>query len=172
MSRVVFVTGGARSGKSAYAQRLAEEAAAGEPVTFVATAQAFDDEMRDRISRHQADRPAHWPLLEAPLDVAAALRGAGGGVVLLDCLSLLVSNLMLAERPEEEVLRGVRDLLDTARARRLHLVVVTNEVGSGVVPPSVLGRVYRDVLGRANQLAAAAADEAHLVVAGLPLRLK
>ncbi|ADV67734.1 bifunctional adenosylcobinamide kinase/adenosylcobinamide-phosphate guanylyltransferase [Deinococcus maricopensis] len=167
-AELVFVTGGARSGKSAFAEARAH-ALGGAGVTYLATAQAFDDEMRDRIGRHRADRPAAWDTLEEPLDVAGALRAARHPVVLLDCLSLWVSNLMLADHPDDAILRRVDDLL--AENTRT-LIVVTNEVGLGIVPDNALARRYRDVLGWANQRAARASTEAYLLASGLPLRLK
>lgn len=171
MGRVVFVTGGARSGKSRFAEERALALSLGADRTYVATAQAFDDEMRERIQRHQRERETGWITVEEPLDAARVVRAASTPVVLLDCLSLLVSNLMLRERPHDEILASVDDLLAAARERPGALVVVSNEVGSGVVPEYPLGRQYRDVLGWANQRIAASASEAYLIVAGLPVRL-
>lgn len=170
MGRLIFVTGGARSGKS----RFAEERAAhsGEPVTYLATAQAFDDEMRDRILRHRADRPAHWVTVEEPVHVVEALRQAESPVVLLDCLSLWVNNLMLWEWADDQILGAADDLVDAAKARTGLSIFVTNEVGLGIVPDNALARRYRDLLGWVNQRAAAASAEAYLLVSGLPLHLK
>lgn len=177
MSAVVpsltFVTGGARSGKSRFALELARNLG-GNSVTFVATAQALDAEMRERIGRHRLERPPAWETLEAPRDPAGALRAARSKVVLLDCLSLLVSNLLLDAPPDAEAvaLGAVDALLEAHRERSGHLIVVSNEVGSGVVPPYPLGRAFRDALGRANQRVAGESTAAHLLVSGLPLRLK
>ncbi|MGM9322983.1 bifunctional adenosylcobinamide kinase/adenosylcobinamide-phosphate guanylyltransferase [Deinococcus aquaticus] len=172
--RIVFVTGGARSGKSTFAERRAAQEAApdGGGVTYLATAQAFDDEMTDRIARHRADRPAGWVTHEEPLAVSAALRAVTTSATLLDCLSLWVSNLMLAGHTDDAVLDAADDLLRAARERGGVTVLVTNEVGFGIVPDNALARRYRDLLGWVNQRAAAASDEAHLIVSGLPLRLK
>ncbi len=167
---IIFVTGGARSGKSTFALNLARDTL--EPVTFIATAQAFDAEMTERIEKHQLERPQAWTTIEAPTDVQTALENTKTRVVILDCLSLLVSNLMLEHCTEPEILNRIETMLETANARDLKLIVVSNEVGSGIVPEYPLGRLFRDVLGRANQTVAAASSEAYLLVAGLSLRLK
>ncbi len=167
---IVYVTGGARSGKSAYAERLA--AAPGQPVTYLATAQALDDEMQARVARHRLDRPAGWPTVEEPLEAAQALRSASTPTVLLDCLSLWVSNMLLADWSDAAMLAAADTLLADARARPGLTVLVSNEVGLGIVPDNALARRYRDVLGWVNQRGAAASDEAYLLVSGLPLQLK
>jgi adenosylcobinamide kinase/adenosylcobinamide-phosphate guanylyltransferase len=173
MQHISLFIGGARSGKSAAAERYA--ARTGAYVYYLATAEAGDDEMRERIVRHRAQRPAAWQTIEAPLDVAAALEGLPhGAVVLLDCLTLLVSNLLLHNEadPEPAVERAVDALLAAAAARELTLIVVSNEVGMGLVPEYPLGRIYRDLLGRAAQRIAAQADEVYLVVAGIAVELR
>ena len=169
-SRLVYVSGGARSGKSRFAEEYATRP--GSAVTYLATAQAFDDEMRDRIARHRDDRPAAWHTAEEPLNVAQAARAAQTPTLLLDCLSLWVSNLLLAGEPEDEMLAATDDLLAALRERGGLSVLVSNEVGLGIVPDNALARAYRDALGRVNQRVAAASDEAYLLVSGLPLQLK
>ena len=177
--RLTLILGGARSGKSAYAQHLAAER--GNDVLYVATAEAGDDEMAARIAAHRAERPAHWRTLEAPRQVGSAIRVVAGdaGVVLIDCLTLLASNV-IAPLPEpvtvvaaESALNAeVDELLAAYSESEAEWIVVSNEVGLGLVPPFPLGRAYRDALGRANQRLAAAADEVLFMVAGLPMRVK
>ncbi|HET6525352.1 bifunctional adenosylcobinamide kinase/adenosylcobinamide-phosphate guanylyltransferase [Sphingopyxis sp.] len=165
----LFVIGGARSGKSRYAQARAE-AAGGDPV-FVATAEAFDDEMRERIARHRADRDARWSTVEAPRELPAAIDalGGAGAVVLVDCLTLWVSNLLLAGA---DVRVAGRQLCDAVARFDGTLILVANEVGLGIVPDNALARAFRDAAGQLNQSVAAAAAEVVLLTAGLPLTLK
>ena len=168
--RVTLVLGGARSGKSRRAQALAEAAEAGRRV-FIATAQAFDAEMRDRIDRHRADRDGRWQTVEAPVDLAAAitLADAPDALLLVDCLTLWTSNLLLADRPLAPALDALCAALASVHGR---VVLVSNEVGWGIVPDNALARRFRDLAGIVNQRVAAAADRVELVVAGLPMVLK
>lgn len=164
----LFVLGGARSGKSRYAQARAE-AFAGK-LLFIATAQAFDAEMTDRIAQHRADRGARWATVEAPLDLAGAIATAAPDTILLiDCLTLWASNLMFAER---DIAHETEKLVAVIRTARSPLILVANEVGLGIVPDNALARRFRDAAGLINQAVAAAADEAVMMVAGLPLWLK
>ncbi len=167
--RTWLVLGGARSGKSRHAQRLAE-AVAGEHV-FVATAQAFDGEMRDRIARHRDDRDSRWQTVEAPLALAEAISAADGAdvVMLVDCLTLWVSNLLLGDHDIDAATDALVAVINAASAR---IVFVSNEVGYGIVPDNALARRFRDVAGILNQRVAAVVDRVDLVAAGLPLRLK
>lgn len=174
MAEVVLILGGARSGKSGFAEQLA--AGMGGRVLYLATAEALDEEMGERVRAHRRRRPAHWETVEEPLAVAGAIaeRGREGDVILLECLTLLVSNLLRGDTGacEERVLASVNGLVSAAREVGASLIVVSNEVGMGVVPEHPLGRVYRDALGRANQAVAARADSVHLMVAGIPLLIK
>lgn len=175
--KIVLVTGGARAGKSRWAECEAARLA-GERVTYVATAEARDDEMTRRIAAHQAERPPGWTTIEEPIDVGRAVTSASTDVILVDCLTLWVSNLMLNERlpasatAETRVHTAVASLLEAAGARDGTLLVVTNEVGLGVVPDNELARTYRDLLGWANTRVATRADRVLLMVAGLPVTVR
>jgi len=163
---LVLYLGGARSGKSRLA--LARAAAAGKPVVFVATGEALDDEMAERIARHREERPSGWATFEEPLELGRALEQApAAATVVVDCLSLWVANVF-ERSPAEQLADAAAGL---AAARPGLTVAVSNEVGLGIVPDNELARRYRDVLGRVNATWAAAADEAYLVVAGRSLRL-
>ena len=173
-NRVTLVLGGVRSGKSRYAQLLGEQV---ERVLFVATASpsGSDDEMRAKIERHRADRPADWATAEEPLELARVLaeQGAGYDLAIVDCLTLFVANLLHAEERNNGILdRQTRALCAALATAPCDVVLVSNEVGSGVVPPYALGRRFRDALGELNQRVAAVADDVLLLVAGLPLALK
>jgi adenosylcobinamide kinase/adenosylcobinamide-phosphate guanylyltransferase len=169
---VTLVLGGVRSGKSRWAQTLAGNF---ERVAYVATAQARDAEMRVKIRRHQEDRPAHWQTVEEPLELVRVLEDHAGefDLLLVDCLTVFVSNLMeVAETDAASMGRRVDAFLEALRLVPASVILVSNEVGSGVVPPYPAGRVYRDALGELNQRVAAIADNVVLMVAGLPLALK
>ncbi len=181
MGKLTFILGGARSGKSSYA--LDQVRRIGKPVTFIATATAGDDEMQQRIVRHQAERPTGWQTIEVPTQIAEALKHAGmiHPVVILDCVTLLISNLLMAfEDPEHVSLAEylaaidgeITALLETIHRSDADWYVVSNEVGLGLVPPYKMGRDYRDGLGRANQQIAAHADRVIFMVAGLPMVVK
>ena len=179
----ILITGGARSGKSRFAQELALRA--GKPVLFVATAQAGDEEMRQRIEEHRRSRPAGWDTLEVTRHVGQGILPSIGRaqVVIVDCITLLVSNVLAqcadqggedidASLAEQEVSAEIGGLIDGMNRLDAHFIIVTNEVGTGLVPANKMGRLYRDLLGRANQLLAEEADEVYLMVAGLPVRIK
>jgi adenosylcobinamide kinase/adenosylcobinamide-phosphate guanylyltransferase len=166
--RLALVLGGARSGKSRFAEGLVT--ATGLPRRYIATAEAHDAEMAARIARHRTERGAGWTNVEAPLDLAGALRAAPPGVAtLVDCLTLWLSNLMLADRDPE---RETEDLLAALAGAAGPVALVSNEIGMGLVPDTPLGRRFRDAQGRLNQRVAAAADLGVFVAAGLPIVLK
>ena len=168
-ARSVLVLGGARSGKSAYAQRTAE--AHGSEQVYIATASADDPEMAARIARHKADRGAGWTTLEEPLELPRALRAhtRPSRVLLVDCLTLWLSNLMGAGRDPGEAILAFTEAIETLNGPA---ILVSNEVGMGIVPEQKLGRDFRDWQGRVNQAAAEACDAVVLMAVGLPLLLK
>jgi adenosylcobinamide kinase / adenosylcobinamide-phosphate guanylyltransferase len=167
--KLVLVGGGARSGKSAFALACAQKLGARR--TFVATAQALDDEMATRIARHRAERGAVFETIEAPLELPEALDGIDADVVLIDCLTLWLSNLLVAGVSAGVAGERVEALAQALAQRRQHAIVVTNEVGLGLVPETPLGRAFRDLAGRAHQRLAREADEIYLAALGTMLRL-
>jgi adenosylcobinamide kinase / adenosylcobinamide-phosphate guanylyltransferase len=175
--RLILVTGGARGGKSRFADKRARELG-GDAVTYVATARMSDDDMERRIARHRADRPPAWTTVEAPCRAGDAIRSASTEVVLLECMTMLAANALGPPLPPDEAAAVRRmsveadDVLVAARERDGTLIVVTNEVGFAVHPPTELGRWFQNGLGQINQRLAAAADEVVLLVSGLPLRVK
>jgi len=178
----VLIIGGARSGKSGFAQELALKL--GEPVLFVATATAGDEEMAERIAQHRKARPATWSTLEAPTGIGEIIRGQLGQakVVIVDCITLLVNNISSrydqqgeqidASRVEEEVTSEIEGLIRCIKRIDARFIIVTNELGTGLVPPSKVARLYRDLLGQANQKLAEVSEEVYLMVAGIPVRIK
>jgi adenosylcobinamide kinase/adenosylcobinamide-phosphate guanylyltransferase len=165
---LTFLLGGARSGKSRHAEKLATALPA--PWTYIATAQSYDDEMAERIAHHRARRGEGWSTLDAPLDLAGALRAVPEGQpVLVDCLTLWLSNHMLAEYDFDAVSSDLEDVLAVPRGPWF---VVSNEVGLGIVPDNPLGRRFRDAQGQLNQRVAAIADRVFFMVAGLPMQVK
>lgn len=185
--QLILILGGARSGKSTFAEQLAQRS--GRSVAFIATATASDDEMRERIQQHRASRPASWSTIEEPYHLVNAINCAArqADVLLLDCMTIWLNNWLLAHnianleetatanaRYVEAVLTAVDELLAAFAALPVGktLVVVTNEVGLGIVPAYALGRIYRDLLGLVNQRLAAVADRAYLMVAGLGVDIK
>jgi adenosylcobinamide kinase / adenosylcobinamide-phosphate guanylyltransferase len=172
MSRIIFITGGARSGKS----RLAEEIAIkhGGPLGYLATGQPGDEEMARRIARHRLRRGPDWQTIEEPLRLAEAIRGHDGffRAMLVDCVTLWLTNLLLEYDDAGRVLADVNGLTGMFSGLTTPLVLVSNEVGMGIVPENRLARSFRDLAGEANELLAAAADEVYVMISGLPLKLK
>lgn len=191
MGKLTLILGGARSGKSTFAEKRARELG-GDNVMYVATSETKDEEMFQRVEKHRTERPPAWETVEASRNVAQAIRQARSAatVILLDCMTFLVANhLMDAAAPEEDpfdapstdpfdaeieadVVAEVEALITYVQESDVELLVVSNEVGLGVVPPYELGRAYRDILGRANQILAQHADEVQILVAGLPMKVK
>jgi adenosylcobinamide kinase/adenosylcobinamide-phosphate guanylyltransferase len=168
--RILLIGGGVRSGKSDFALRLARRL--GPRRAFVATAQAFDDEMRCRIAEHRRTRGPDFETIEEPIALPAKLRSLTADVVVVDCLTLWLSNLMLQDATDEIVLAAVDELVTALSERRRSVILVTNEVGMGIVPETPLGRRFRDLAGIAHQRLAASADEVYFAVLGTMLRIK
>jgi len=179
----ILIIGGARSGKSHFAQELALKL--GKPVLFVATAVAGDEEMQNRIEKHQNARPAAWNTLEVTTHIGSQISQKIGGaeVVIIDCITLLVNNIFSqyshqtgkrtdASLIEQKLDAEISELVECINHIDASFIIVTNEVGMGLVPANKVGRLYRDLLGRANQLLAEHADEIYLMVAGLPMQIK
>jgi len=191
MGKLTLILGGARSGKSTFAEQRAKELG-GDSVLYVATSETKDEEMQQRVEKHRSERPSGWGTVETPRNVAQAIcrERSAEKVILLDCMTFLVANhLMDAAAPEgdpfddpsadpfdakieADVIAEVEALVAYIQEAEVEMLVVSNEVGLGVVPPYELGRAYRDILGRANQILARYADEVQLLVAGIPMKVK
>ena len=177
MAKTIFITGGTRSGKSLFAEKTA--LGFGAPLCYLATAQSLDEEMGDRIEQHQNRRGDAWHTIEEDLHLTQALARSDGSyrAILVDCLTLWISNLLFryedsGEDAAERILEDVHRLTATLRDMQTPVIFVSNEVGMGIVPDNKLARVFRDIAGQINQILAAGADEAWMVVSGIPLRLK
>jgi len=171
VAKLILVLGGARSGKSTYAEELA--AGLGDKVVYLATGRNIDGEMLQRIEEHRRRRSSNWETVEVDSDLAGTIRqyGERADVIVVDCLTLYISNL-LEFQPEKTILKNIEDLMENIRDINSTVIFVSNEVGMGIVPPYPLGRVYRDLLGKVNQLISKASDEVYILVAGIPWRLK
>ena len=167
MASVHLILGGARSGKSRHALGASKRLQG--PHRFIATAQAYDSEMKERIQKHREERDGHWRTVESPIELAHTIASLNEGTILIDCCTLWLSNVMLAER---DISSETAALIDSITCATADIVLVSNEVGSGIVPETKLGRDFRDEQGRLNQRLAEIADTVELVVAGIPSRLK
>lgn len=185
MGKLILITGGARSGKSSFAEETARKI--GENILYVATSIPIDQEMEARVQRHKEQRPSTWETVEAYKDLELYLHGRmdNKNAILLDCITIMVANLMLEKREdwdnatnieiaetEELIKTEIEKLLELVKTISIPFIVVTNEAGMGVVPEYASGRAFRDIGGRMNQLLAKAADEVYICIAGIPLRLK
>jgi adenosylcobinamide kinase/adenosylcobinamide-phosphate guanylyltransferase len=174
--QIILLLGGARSGKSHYAQQLAGEL--GNKVLFVATGEALDDEMEARIAEHRKSRPGNWRTLEITTGIGKKIEKQIGDaeVVVIDCITLLISNLLRSgpeNKETEKIVRAeINELIETMDGLDTCFIIVSNEVGMGLVPENKLGRIYRDLLGKANQMLASHATEVYLMLACLPVQVK
>ena len=178
MSKLILVLGGARSGKSAFARKLAEGMS--KEVVYLATAEVTDREMAERIRRHRLERPSHWQTIEEPRDLKriGEIISESRAIVLLDCLTLLLSNIILKEdlkeisKKEENLVKDFASLARAVALSNYPAILVANEVGLGICPDNFLGRIFRDLAGKINQEMAKAAAEVYLVQAGIPQKIK
>lgn len=186
MKNIVLITGGARSGKSTYAEKLANQAKSG--VLYIATSIPFDDEMKDRVKKHKERRPSTWYTFEGYRNLKSVFYNEEMqfDTILLDCITIMVTNLMFdnagdsfddlsneaIDTMESEILQEVADFLNEAEKSTKTIIIVTNEIGSGIVPEYKMARVFRDIAGRVNQYIADRAQEVHLVVCGIPIKIK
>lgn len=172
MAGTIFVTGGARSGKSRLAEELAQ--GYGAPLGYIATGMAGDAEMAQRIARHRARRGPAWRTIEEPSDLAGAIKANEGSctALLVDCVTLWLTNLLLSHGDAGRALEEVEALIRILPSLKAPLILVSNEVGMGIVPENGLARAFRDLAGEANEMLAKAADEVYVMFSGLPLKLK
>lgn len=185
MSKIILVTGGARSGKSGFAESLCREQ--NNSTAYIATSVVFDDEMKERVRKHQESRPKEWRTYEIYKDIYSIIDEIGEkhDTVIMDCVTLMVNNLMFTygidvdkatSKELDELENYIRDqiekLLDAVKKTNLYFVIVSNEIGMGIVPANKLSRIYRDFVGRANQLIGKYSDEVYFVVSGIPMKVK
>ncbi len=173
MKEIIFVIGGCRSGKSRHALQLAE-AMPGNRKIFIATCIPYDEEMRDRVRKHQAERSRDWKTLEVPIHIADAIRkhSMDADVILLDCLTLWMSNLMMENLSETQIEEHIQSLIDALKTSSCPVILVSNEVGCGIVPENALARLFRDMVGTVNQKVAECANRVVWTVAGIPTEIK
>ncbi|MDP2910837.1 MAG: bifunctional adenosylcobinamide kinase/adenosylcobinamide-phosphate guanylyltransferase [Candidatus Omnitrophota bacterium] len=171
MAKITLILGGARSGKSTYAVSLAKKH---KKVAFIATCQPLDKEMRERILLHKESRPRNWKTFEEPKDIGGLLGKIGNefDCIIIDCLTLLISNLMLTGYKEKEVLRKIEAMLVILKKNKAKVIIVSNEVGMGLVPANKLGRDFRDIAGKVNQAAAEESDDVFFTISGIPMKIK
>lgn len=172
MGKITFILGGARSGKSKYARDLAGNL--GGKVAFIATCQPKDTEMKRRINIHKNLRPSHWKTFEESLDLNSTLKRISSkfDTIIIDCLTLLLSNLILKGIKETEIKARFRKLLSILTKTKAQIIIVSNEVGLGIVPQNKLARDFRDIAGRINQMIATKSDEIYFLISGIPWRIK
>lgn len=172
MKKITFILGGARSGKSRQAVKLANQK--NQKIAFIATCQPLDDEMRRRVKAHQKNRPKNWKTFEEPLNLVARVNkiGAKFDMILIDCLTLWTSNLLLMEMSETKIKNEIKKTLSALRKTKADSIIVSNEVGSSIVPTNLLARTFRDIAGTINQIVAREADHVIFMIAGIPMEIK
>ncbi len=172
MGKITFILGGARSGKSTYALNLAQER--GKKVAFIATGEPRDAEMKKRIALHKKERPSGWKTFEEQKNISSVLKKIGQefDLVIIDCLTLLISNLILTGLKSDLIQNKINDLLNEVTKIKSNCIIVSNEVGLGIVPENKLARDFRDIAGRANQLVAKKSNQVFFIVSGIPWRIK
>jgi adenosylcobinamide kinase/adenosylcobinamide-phosphate guanylyltransferase len=177
--KLILITGGAKSGKSSFAEKIA--AKTNQEVAYIATSQPLDEEMRYRIKKHKDRRPANWETYEEPIKIKELINNLGfkKEIILIDCLTLLTSNLLLREEDkigdpqwQEDILLEIKKIAESSYKIPAQVIIVSNEVGMGLVPDNPMGRVYRDILGQANSIITDKADEVFMMVSGIPLKIK
>ncbi|MFA5271408.1 MAG: bifunctional adenosylcobinamide kinase/adenosylcobinamide-phosphate guanylyltransferase [Candidatus Omnitrophota bacterium] len=173
MNKIIFILGGARSGKSTFAIKLAKDSGK-KKIAFIATGQALDEEMEKRIMLHKRVRPVNFKTFEEPCDVEVLLKKITGkfDLIIIDCLTLFVSNLLLKKYKEEEIYKKMGDILTLLNKINAKTIIISNEVGLGIVPASKLGRDFRDIAGKVNQLTVQQAKNVFFMVSGIPWRIK
>ena len=174
MKKIIFITGGARSGKSKFALKLAR-GFDGDKVIFLATGLPKDKEMAERVKIHQESRPRDWRTIATEKNILKVIRGIEDSfchLLIIDCLTLFLSNLLLSDEKEEKILKEIKEIAKLLRKAKYTTIIVSNEVGDGVVPNNRLARKFRDLAGLVNQIVAEKVDEVYLVVAGIPIKLK
>ena len=172
MGKIIFILGGARSGKSSYAIRLAERL--GRKVAFIATCLPLDKEMKRRIEIHKKNRPSHWQTFEGQKNILYLLKklSSGFNIIIIDCLTLFISNLLLEGIDDNSIEDKINKMLDILKSIKCKSIIISNEVGLGIVPKNCLGRRFRDLAGRVNQIITQKADEVFFMISGLPLKIK
>lgn len=185
MGKIIYISGGARSGKSIFAEETCKDLS--DKVAYIATSEIFDEEMKDRVKKHKAQRPDSWDTYEAYRDLDKIMESISrnNDTALLDCLTVMVNNLVFhsdidietasfdeLDKLEKSIAEETSKLLSSARRLDINLVIVSNEIGMGIVPENKLSRIYRDIIGRSNQKCAAMSDEAYFVVSGIAVKIK
>jgi adenosylcobinamide kinase/adenosylcobinamide-phosphate guanylyltransferase len=171
MGKITFIVGGARSGKSSYAARCAERY---KRVAFIATAEALDHEMRQRIRLHKQSRPRHWKIFEEPTDIATLAERIGNtfDCLIIDCITLFVSNRILRNKSQKDIFAHINTLMRVLKKKKARTFIVSNEVGLGIVPAYKLGRTFRDIASSVNQIIAKESHDVFFTVSGIPLKIK